>query len=117
MMTALALFHRLHACGVQLTPYPGGTLCYKAPKGTMTPALLDAMREHKADLIDLVEAFEERAAILEYDARLARKDAEWFAWQALGGEGPPHALTQAVGTEVPCWHPGDWEAITARLLR
>jgi hypothetical protein len=90
-MTALALFHKLHAWSVKLTPYPDGTLRYKAPKGTITPALLAAMREHKAALFDLVEAFEERAAILEYDAGLAREDAEWLAWQELGGEGPPRA--------------------------
>jgi hypothetical protein len=91
-MTALALFHKLHTWGVKLTPYPDGTLHYKAPKGIMTPALLDTLREHKEALLDLVEAFEERAGILEYDAGLAREDAEWLAWQELGGEGPPRAL-------------------------
>jgi len=91
-MTARALFHKLHAWGVKLTPYPDGTLRYKAPKGTITPALLEMMRAHKEALVTLVEAFEERAAILEYDAGLARDDAEWLAWQELGGEGPPRAL-------------------------
>jgi hypothetical protein len=63
-MTTLTLFHKLHASGVTLTPCPDGMLRYKAPKGTVTPALLDAMREHKADLIDLVEAFKKRVEML-----------------------------------------------------
>src|SRR5437870_1577617 len=57
----LALFQQLHALGVVLRPYPDGTLRYKAPKGTMTPALLDALHQHTAELHGLVEAFEERA--------------------------------------------------------
>jgi hypothetical protein len=51
-----------------LTPYPDGTLPYKAPKGRLTPARLDAMREHKTERHGLVEAFEERAGIMEYEA-------------------------------------------------
>ena len=64
----------------------------RPPKGVLTPQLLDAMRVHKQMLLDLVETFQERAAILEYSAGLARDDAEWLAWQELGGEGPPRAL-------------------------
>jgi hypothetical protein len=92
MMTALTLFQTLRSCGVELTPHPDGTLGYKAPKGILTPQLLDAMRAHKPMLLDLVETFSERAAMLEFDAGLDRADAEWLAWQELGGEGPPRAL-------------------------
>jgi len=45
-MMALDLFQQLHALGVMLTPYPDGTLRYKAPQGVLTPALVDRMREH-----------------------------------------------------------------------
>ena len=54
-MTALTLFQRLRAWVWRLTPYPDGTLGYKAPKGVLTPQLLDAMRVHKQMLLDLVE--------------------------------------------------------------
>ena len=88
-MTALTLFQTLRGIGVELTPYPDGTLGYKAPKGILTPQLLDAMRAHKPMLLGLVETFSERAAMLEYNAGLAREDAEWLAWQELGGEPTP----------------------------
>ena len=87
-MTALALFQHLHAAGVVLKPYPDGTLRYKAPKGTMTPALRDGMRQHKAALHAVVEAFEERAAIAEYGGGLTRAEAEQLAWPCVGALAP-----------------------------
>ena len=86
-MTALDLLQQLRDLGVVLTPYPDGTLHYKAPKDVLTPALRDDLRQHKVALHDLVEAFEERAAIAEYCGGLARADAERLAWQCLLGEG------------------------------
>lgn len=82
-MTALDVHQQLHALGVVLTPYPDGTLRYKAPKGTMTPALLDQVRQHKAELHGLLEAFEERAAIAEFCGGLTREEAEQLAWQCV----------------------------------
>ena len=46
-MTILTLLQQLHTLGVMLTPYPDGTVHYKAPKGVLTPALGEAMRQHK----------------------------------------------------------------------
>jgi hypothetical protein len=46
-MTALALLQQLHELDVALEPYLDGTLRYHAPKGALTTALLDAMRQHK----------------------------------------------------------------------
>jgi hypothetical protein len=82
-MTAMDLLQHLHALGVVLTPYPDGTLRYKVPKGTMTLALLDEIRHQKAELHALVEAFEERAAIMEYDGRIPRDEAERLAWACI----------------------------------
>jgi len=81
-MTALALLQQLHESGVLLTPYPDGTLRYKAPKGALTPALVDAMRQHKAALHAWVEEWSERAAIMEYCGGLVREEAARLAWQA-----------------------------------
>jgi hypothetical protein len=62
-MTALDLFHSLHAQGISLTPSPDGTVRYRAPKGALTPTLLDTMRQHKAALHALAEAAEERTTL------------------------------------------------------
>jgi len=85
-MTALDLLQQLHELGVILTPYPDGTLRYKAPKGTLTPELVDGMRQHKAELLALVEDFEERAAIAEYCGRLPREASERLGWTCVLGE-------------------------------
>ena len=88
-MTALDLLQQLHALGVVLTPYPDGTLRYKAPKGTLTPALVDGMRQHKTALLDLVEEWSERASIVEYCGGLSRVEAEALAWQCVLGAVSP----------------------------
>jgi hypothetical protein len=86
-MTALALLQQLHDLGVALEPYPDGTLRYRAPKGILTPDLVDRMREYKLELHGLVEACEERAAIMEYCGGVSRAEAEPLAWlDVLGGE-------------------------------
>jgi TubC N-terminal docking domain len=82
-MTALALLQQLHGRGVFLTPYLDGTLRHRAPKGVLTPALLDAMRQHKPGLHALVEGWSERAALMEYDGRLPRDEAERLAWVCI----------------------------------
>ncbi len=82
-MTPLALLQQLYHLGVVLTPSPDGTLRYKAPKGVLTSDLLDVMRQHKAELLDLVEAWSERAAIAQYCGGLSRPAAEALAWACL----------------------------------
>jgi hypothetical protein len=79
-MTTLDLLQQLHALGVILTPYPDGTIRCRAPKGALTPTLVEAMRQHKAELHDLGEVFEERAAIAQYCSSLPRAEAEALAW-------------------------------------
>lgn len=73
--------------GVRLAPN-GDRLHVDAPKGLLTPELLDELRRHKAELLallhdpvanaveDLHEHWSERAAILEHDAGLPRAQAE-----------------------------------------
>jgi hypothetical protein len=82
-MTALNFFLQLHTLRVVLTPYPDGTLRYKAPKGTMTSELLDVIRQHKSALHALVEDWSERAAIAQYCGDLAREEAERLAWACI----------------------------------
>jgi hypothetical protein len=53
-MTALALLHHLHEQGVILTPSRDGTIHCRASKGILTPALLDAIHQHKQELLALL---------------------------------------------------------------
>ncbi len=87
-MTLLDLLHHLHEHGVILLPSPDGTVRCRAPKGVLTPALVDAMRQHKPELHALVEEWSERAAIAECCGGLSRADAERLAWACVL---PPHA--------------------------
>jgi len=99
-MTALELLAELHALGVVLSPTcdqadvpPGVTpatrrplvfgLHVDAPQGVLTEAHRLAIRTHKAELVELVEAWSERAAIAEYCGRVPRAEAEALAWQCL----------------------------------
>jgi TubC N-terminal docking domain len=82
-MMALALLQQLHELDVALEPHLDGTLRYRAPKGVLTPALLDVMRQHKPELHALVEEWSERAALMEYDGRLPRDEAERLAWVCI----------------------------------
>jgi hypothetical protein len=93
-MTALDVLQELHEHGVILTPSPDGTVRCRAPKGALPPVLVDAMREQKAALHGLVEAFEERAAIAQYCGELERPEAETLAWQCVL---TPHAGCAACG--------------------
>jgi hypothetical protein len=63
---------RLEACGERLRYYP---------RSAMTPDLLDRLITHKAELIAIIERFEERAAIVEYDGGFSRAEAERRAWK------------------------------------
>lgn len=83
-LSPLALLLDLHERGFSLIPYPDGTIRCRAPKGVLTPALRRQFTQHKAALLDLVEEFEERAAIAEYCGGLSRADAGALAWHDLG---------------------------------
>jgi len=87
-MTAVELVTLFHGKGVTLTAR-GDRLHVDAPQGALTPAFRAALREHKAAVLDLLEAFEERAAIMEYDGRLPGAEAERRAWVCLLGEAQP----------------------------
>jgi hypothetical protein len=89
-MTLSALLSTLHAAGVALT-LDAGALRYRAPKGVMTPDLLQQLAEYKAALLDLLEAFEERAAIMEYEGGLSQEEAERLAWACVLDEPQPYS--------------------------
>lgn len=81
-MTAMELLMALRGLGVTLTPWVD-RLRVDAPQGALTLAFRAALREHKPELLDLVEEWSERAGIAEYCGGLSRESAEALAWDAL----------------------------------
>lgn len=87
MMTATTLIRDVIAKGIRLT-IEGGQLIVDAPKGVLTPFLIEQLKRNKTELLSLLEDnsgqadeavreyIEERAAIMEYDGGLAREDAQ-----------------------------------------
>lgn len=81
-MTPLELLHTLRDLDIHLTLLPDGEHFHgSAPAGVMTDALLSAIRQHKHALLAIHELYDERASLLEYDAGMARVDAEKEAWK------------------------------------
>jgi hypothetical protein len=93
-MTALELLETLKRRGVDLDPV-GESLHYRAPAGALTPDLRQALAAHKAEVLahlrgemvglpthpgdwpeEWLEAFIERAGIMEFDGGLPRQEAE-----------------------------------------
>jgi hypothetical protein len=71
-MTAETLFYHLRELGVCVALGDGcRTLELEAPRGLLTAELTELLREHRDDLIELVYAAEERAAIEWFDGRLS----------------------------------------------
>jgi hypothetical protein len=66
----------------------------RAPDGSLTPALSEALRRHEDELLAYVFDLEERAAILEHEQGNAREDAELFARACVvgGSAGPDGRL-------------------------
>lgn len=65
-MTADVLLYHLAELGVSVSlGKSSAELSLDAPRGVLTPELTDLLREHKADLVELVYEREEAAAIEE----------------------------------------------------
>ena len=85
-MSASQIIDQCKVLGISLATKEGG-LRLEAPEGVVTPPLLASIRQNKQQIIkaltdtegqydNLLEAFEERAAIMEYEGGLNRKEAE-----------------------------------------
>ena len=79
-MSAAALLDGLHRRGVRLR-VDGDRLRWRAPVGVMTEAYLTALRHSKAEALAILreaesDRIEERAAIIQFDAYLPRREAE-----------------------------------------
>ncbi len=79
-MNAETLVVSLHRRGVRLR-IDGEVLRWFGPVGVMTDADLSALRGHKSEVLAIIreedrDRIEERAAILQFDAYLSRREAE-----------------------------------------
>jgi hypothetical protein len=79
-MNVSALIDGMHRRGVRLR-INGDMLRWRAPVGVVTETDLSALREHKAEVLAIIreeesDRVEERAAILQFDAYLSRREAE-----------------------------------------
>ena len=77
------LLSELRARGVELSIDPSGGLAFNAPKGVMTNMIMERIRAQRDELVDLLELFDERAAVAQYDGGLSRSDAERLALAEL----------------------------------
>ena len=94
-MSATTLLTELQAAGVRLVPFGYDRLTVDAPAGVITAEMRTALRQHKSEIITLLQVksekiqeiesiellyvFRERAAIMEIDGGMLRKEAEWLA--------------------------------------
>ncbi len=79
-MNASAILNNLHRRGVSLRA-DGDMIRWQAPTGVMTEADLSALRQSKPEVLAILreaesDRIEERAAILQFDAYLSRREAE-----------------------------------------
>lgn len=78
-MNSARLLLDLHQRGVEIR-VDGDRVRWRAPSGALVPDDLDLVRAHRDEVLDLLDAFEERAAILEFEHGMTRADAECAAW-------------------------------------
>ncbi len=79
-MNAQTILEGLHRRGVRFS-VNGDKLRTRGPVGVVTQDDLSALREHKAEVLAILreeesDRIEERAAILQFDAYLSRREAE-----------------------------------------
>ena len=77
--TPLSLLRLLRDMGIALR-LEGNRLYVDISAGNVTRAMLEALRQHQEVLLTILEWYEERAGLLEYDGGLSRVEAEREAW-------------------------------------
>ena len=83
-MEGIAVLAEARTAGLQVRK-EGEYLIVRGPKRLTT--LAQQLLSHKVEVLSILEVWEERAAIMEYDGGLPRVEAEWLAWQYVLGEG------------------------------
>lgn len=79
----LDLMRSCHSSGFQFARAENSRVQIDAPAGKLSDQLLAVLRTHKAEMLDILEWIDERAAIMEFDGGLSRSAAESQAWRFL----------------------------------
>ena len=74
-----ALLVSLRDMGIALRT-EGNRLYVDITAGNVTREMLEALRQHQEVLLTILEWYEERAGLLEYDGGLSRAEAGRVAW-------------------------------------
>ena len=82
LRTPCALLVSLRDRGIALRP-DSNRLYVDITAGNVTREMLEALRQHKEVLLTILEWYEERAGLLEYDGGLSRTEAEREAWTLM----------------------------------
>ena len=87
-MQAHKLIDEFADAGIRLTA-ENGQIAYEGPREFLTPERIEELRRHKAELLAALtppdlDAFEERAGIIEHDGGLPCQEAETLAAQEQG---------------------------------
>lgn len=80
-MSASILLTEIKAHGLDIQAIDGNL--HVQPRDRVTETIRQAIRAQKTALVDFIEAYEERAAIMEYSAGMTRADAEAAAFKDL----------------------------------
>lgn len=97
MLTPIQL---LHTHGIEmLQDHRTGLMSYRAPAGSLSAELRDLVAETALE-------YEERAAILEYDAGMTRKDAERLAVAGATGCRDPRCPQEDLPSMFELWQAG-----------
>ena len=78
-MNPAATIQKIRKAGLNIEAVDGSLHVY--PRKRITDALRHVIRSQKELLIDFLENYQERAAIMEYDAGMSRQDAEAAAFE------------------------------------
>lgn len=84
-MIAPSLYAYLQTRGVRLSLATGSRLQMHAPAGAVTEYMRDFIAAHAAELAQFILELEERAAVLEFEQRHARAEAERLARLCVWG--------------------------------
>ncbi len=99
-MSAHKLIDEFADAGIRLTA-ENGQVVFEGPREVLTLERIEELRRHKAELLAALaspdlDAFEERAAIIEHDGGHPRHDAETLAAQEQGFSDVPSLQGQLV---------------------
>lgn len=80
-MQAGMLIQEIRKHGLEIQVIDGDL--HVRPRDRITDAMRQTIRAQKAVLLNFLESYEERAAIMEFDGGMTRQEAEIAAWEDL----------------------------------